>query len=131
MSISTLESAASVRALDALYAEGDERKAVEAYYSEFCMREVMRGDLWQETTLSEKRLRYTPGCADRVLRRQLLTEFLVERLQDGLSTHDEPTLEEAIALLCHAARGRDIKEAATDLLARVATGFGKSEAEAA
>jgi hypothetical protein len=127
MSISTLESRASVQALDAMWADTEVLESAEHFYADELHGELNTGDLQKPTYLSALRERYTPGQADRVLRYETLREFVTSLLNDGLPTYGEPSAEDAIELVCRAARGEDIREEAQALMGRVATLYAKAK----
>ncbi len=128
MSISTLESAASVRALDAMWEESDRLYAAEQYHADRVRDEIKRGDVHGVTDLSELRMRYSSAHGQSFLRRQTLAEWLAERLEEGRGHKQEPTLEEAMEILLNVAKGQDMREWACALLEAVAIDFGKERA---
>lgn len=129
MSVSTLESSASVRAYDALDAFAQSVERAEQFYADELMGEIKRGKFAEATHLSRLRERYSSKHGGFVERYQTLREFVNEILDCNVASLGEPTTEDAIELICRAANGEDIREDAHILVSYMANAYARAKVE--
>lgn len=120
MSISTLESAASVRALDQLDAEEREHAAIAQQLRDAFALAVERGDVTALALFSPRKT-YRGGCPDKV------TPTVAEVLAESLDAND--FMQRAMAVLVNAAAGRATQRTAQALLAAAGARWADREAD--